>query len=373
MSRLIPFPSRHAARKDSDTDSEPGPDPKAEAVEVAEEATSAPGTDEHAADGPAAEDRVADDRATDDRAADVRVAGDRAAAPAADDHAEAGAETRTEARTDPADAAEPEPEPEPEPGPVPSRTGFGVPAFAHPLVAPAEWAELARPGAPLHWAAFDVARGPGTRADPLYVEALGRVRENRVPLLGLLDAAHGERPFGELVADASHYLDWYQVDGFYLDRAPTRRSGTLECRRVVTTLRALLDDEGGDGSGQGRDGGGDGHGGRIVLAPGTHPHPGYAELADQLVTFNGPWTRYRWSEAPEWTAAYPPSRFAHLVHGLSASHLDTALRIARWQGAGTVCLTDRTDRDGADPWAALPGYWHEAVRKVSRQPEHMVR
>jgi hypothetical protein len=227
-----------------------------------------------------------------------------------------------------------------------------VPAFAHPLVAPAEWAELARPGAPLHWAAFDVARGPGTRADPLYAEALRRVRENSVPLLGLLDAAHGDRPFGELVTDASHYLDWYQVDGFYLDRAPTAPAGTAECRRVVTTLRALL----GDG------------GGRIVLAPGSHPHPGYAELADQLVTFNGPWTRYRWSEAPDWTAAYPPSRFAHLVHGLSASHLDTALRIARWQGAGTVCLTDRTDREGADPWAGLPGYWHEAVRKVGRQP-----
>jgi hypothetical protein len=44
-------------------------------------------------------------------------------------------------------------------------------------------------------------------------------------------------------------------------------------------------------------------------------------------------------------------------------HLDTALRIARWQGAGTVFVTDRSDRGGADPWAGLPGYWHELVRK----------
>ncbi|MFJ5609485.1 spherulation-specific family 4 protein [Streptomyces sp. NPDC093221] len=281
--------------------------------------------------------------------------------------------------------------------------GFGVPAFAHPLVAPTEWAELARPGAPLHWAAFDVARGPGTRPDPLYGEVVGRVRENGVPVLGLLDCRNGTRPFGDLLADASHYLDWYRVDGFYLDRAPTGRADAAECRRVVTTLRALLhaDDEdpggtevtggteGNEGSGdsgdsRGRWGSGasgasgsagvaasrlpESGGGQIVLGHGEHPWPGYAELADQLVTFCGPWTSYRWSEAPEWTAAYPPERFVHLVHGLPRSHLDTALRIARWQGASTVCLTDRTDRDGADPWAGLAGYWHEVVRMLRKQP-----
>ncbi|SEN51884.1 spherulation-specific family 4 protein [Actinacidiphila rubida] len=257
--------------------------------------------------------------------------------------------------------------------PADTGTGFGVPAFAHPLMAPAEWAELARPGAPLHWVAFDVDRGPGTRCDPLYTEALGRVRENGVPVLGLLDCAYGMRPFGQLVSDASHYLDWYGVDGFYLDRAPTLRAETAECRRVVTTLRALIGKE------RERRAGRDGHGGpeaadaaadgagvrpRIVLAPGAYPYPGYAEIADQLVVFHGAWTRYRWSEAPEWSAAYPSSRFAHLVHGLAAAHLEEALRIARWQGAGTVCMTDRTDLDGADPWSGLPGYWHDAVRAV---------
>ena len=47
-----------------------------------------------------------------------------------------------------------------------SGTGFGVPAFAHPLVAPAEWDELARPGAPLDWAAFDVSARPGHPPGP---------------------------------------------------------------------------------------------------------------------------------------------------------------------------------------------------------------
>jgi hypothetical protein len=202
------------------------------------------------------------------------------------------------------------------------------------------------------WAAFDVSSGPGSRPDALYAEALARVRENAVPLLGRLDAVYGTRPYGELVADAARYVDWYQVDGFYVDRAPTLRAEAAECRRTTATLRALLPD--------GR--------GRVVLAPGAHPYPGYAEFADQLVVFAGPWTRYRWSEVPAWTADYPPGLFAHLVHGLPATHLDAALRIARWQGAATVYMTDRTDRDGADPWAGLAGYWSEAVRRVGEEP-----
>jgi hypothetical protein len=231
-------------------------------------------------------------------------------------------------------------------------TGLGVPAFAHPLMAPAEWAQIARPGTSLHWAAFDVSRGPGSRPDPLYAHATARVRENGVPLLGLLDAARGRRPFGELVRDASRYLDWYQVDGFYLDRAPLAGQDAAECHGTVTTLRAMLEQQAGGGGG----------GGHVVLGHGTHPDPCYADLADQLVTFAGPWDRYRWSEAPQWTAGHPPSRFVHLVHGLPEVHLDSALRIARWQGAATVCLTDRTARAGTDPWAGLPGYWDRAVR-----------
>jgi len=227
---------------------------------------------------------------------------------------------------------------------------LGVPAFAHPLVAAAEWAELARPGTPLDWVAFDVCRGPGTRPDPLYGDALARVCETGVPLLGRLDAAHGARGYGELLADAVRYRDWYPVDGFYLDRAPALGPDLAACARTVAALRALLRVDA-----------------LVVLAPGTHPDPGYVEFADQLVTFCGPWTQYRWSETPPWTADHPPGRFAHLVHGLPGPHLETALRIARWHGAGTVCVTDRTDRGGADPWAGLPSYWNETVARVQKE------
>jgi hypothetical protein len=228
------------------------------------------------------------------------------------------------------------------------RTGLGIPGYAHPLLAPLEWDRLTRPGAPVHWAVLNVAAGPGTRPDPRCLEAAGRLSNAGVRVLGHLDAAHGARAFGELVGEASRYLDWYRVDGFLLDRCPTAHSALQEIRRTVTTLRALLPG-----------------GGHIVLGHGTHPHPGYAETADQLVTFSGAWSDYRFSQAAEWTAEYPAERFCHLVHGLPRGHLEDALRIARWQGAATIYFTDRTGRGGrGEAWEAMPGYWDDIVSRI---------
>ncbi|MFE3635533.1 spherulation-specific family 4 protein [Streptomyces sp. NPDC059168] len=227
------------------------------------------------------------------------------------------------------------------------RTGLGIPGYAHPLLAPAQWAELARPGTPLDWVVIDVAAGPGSRPDPHCLEAVGRLRNGGVRVLGHLNLAQGVRPLGDLLADAHRHLEWYRVEGFLLDRCPTGRGHLPEVRRAVTALRAI-----GDAA-------------HIVLGHGSHPHPAYAENADQLVTFSGPWSRYRFSQAPEWTADYPPDRFCHFVHGVPRGHLEEALRVARWQGAGTIYLTDRTDRGGrADPWETMPGYWDEIVSRI---------
>ncbi|KUH40132.1 MULTISPECIES: spherulation-specific family 4 protein [Streptomyces] len=227
------------------------------------------------------------------------------------------------------------------------RLGFGVPGYAHPLLAPVEWAELTRPGAPVHWAVLNVADGPGVRPDPHCLEAAGRLRNAGIRILGLLDLVGGARPFGDSVSEAHRYLDWYRVDGFFLDRCPTERADLPAARRLTATLESVLDRP--DGC-------------HLVLGHGRHPYPGYAEIADQLVTFSGPWTEYRWSQVAEWTADHPPERFAHFVHGVPRTHLDEAVRIARWQGAGTIFFTDRTGQ--TDPFAALPGYWDEIVSQI---------
>ncbi|MFI5636333.1 spherulation-specific family 4 protein [Streptomyces goshikiensis] len=224
--------------------------------------------------------------------------------------------------------------------------GFGIPGYAHPLLAPVEWAELTRPGTPLHWAVLNVTDGPGGRPDPHCTEAAARLREAGGTVLGHLAMRNGRRSFGELVSDAHRFRDWYRVGGFYLADAPADREQLEAVRRVVDTLRGL-----GDGL-------------RIVLGHGTHPYAGYADAADQLVTFSGAWADYRWSQVAEWTSEHPPERFCHLVHGVPRTHLEEAVRIARWQGAGTVWFTDRRGAADRDPWASMPAYWDEIVSRI---------
>ncbi|CAM5406011.1 spherulation-specific family 4 protein [Streptomyces pilosus] len=226
------------------------------------------------------------------------------------------------------------------------RTGFGIPGLAHPLLAPTEWHRLTHPGTPLHWVVLNVADGPGVQPDPHCLEAAGRLRNAGVRVLGHLDTAYGLRSFGEVISDAHRFLDWYQVDGFLLHRCPADRASLPEVRRTVGTLRMIHEDA------------------HVVLGHGTHPCPGYAEYADQLVTFSGAWSDYRWSQVAEWTADHPPERFCHFVHGVPRPHLDEALRIARWQGAATIWFTDHAPGRHTDPWEPMPGYWDDIVSRI---------
>lgn len=256
--------------------------------------------------------------------------------------------------------------------PAPGRTGLALPGLAHPLLAPGEWAQPLRADVPVHWTVLSVDNGPGTRPDPRCLEAAGRLKNagrRAVPgqphpaglVLGRLDLGHGARPARAVLDEARRYRDWYRVDGWLLHRCPCGPAALPHVTRLTAALRGLLE--------------GSAH---LVLGHGAHPDPGYAALAEQLVTFLGPWSRYRWAQAPEWTAALPPERFCHLVHGVPRTHLDEALRLARWHGAGTVLLTDRTARAavgerGEDPttmhyraFETLPGYWDEIVSRIGR-------
>lgn len=117
-----------------------------------------------------------------------------------------------------------------------SSLGFGIPGYAHPLVAPLEWGELTRPGAPPHWVVLNVSDGPGARPDPRCHEAVGQLRDAGVRVLGHLAATYGARACAEIVTDAQRHLDWYQADGYLLDRCPTEPGALPETHRTVTAL-----------------------------------------------------------------------------------------------------------------------------------------
>jgi hypothetical protein len=212
-----------------------------------------------------------------------------------------------------------------------------VPAYFHPVRGAAGWEELA--ASRLRAVVFNVDSGPGTARDREFAVVAARTVAGGVPLLGYVDTRYGSRPPDEVLAELVRYRGWYGVQGVFLDQVSSGRDQLVRYERIVSAVR----DEGI---------------GPVVLNHGTYPDAGYAELADLLVTFEGPWQTYERLCTPSWAMRLPASRFCHLVYGAPRAMLGRALRRAARCNTGVVYVTDRK---GVNPWSGLPEYFAEEL------------
>jgi hypothetical protein len=115
----------------------------------------------------------------------------------------------------------------------------------------------------------------------------------------------------------------------FFDHAPARSDALDWVREAVSAVR-----------------------GRVALNPGTRPAAAYAELADLVCTFEGPWLKYRLTPAQrDWPNA------VHLVYGVPQDELVAARR--RLLSRVTHGLV--TDLDFPLPYRGLPAYLREPV------------
>jgi hypothetical protein len=210
-----------------------------------------------------------------------------------------------------------------------------VPVYFHPSEHPDEWALLAERADRVRLAILNPAGGPGWGPDPAHHEPLARLRDARVGVAGYVDTDYGRRPVHDVLADLERYLQWYGVDGVCFDRAAAGREHLEHYAELARLARAA-----GAGS--------------ILFNHGAHPFEGYAEHAELLGTFEGPWTAYRELAIPRWTRAYPPERFYHVVHSVPPAHVEDAYVLATVRRASNAYVTDRT---GANPYDGLPADW----------------
>lgn len=207
-----------------------------------------------------------------------------------------------------------------------------VPLYVHPAVDPGAWEALSAAAGRLYGVVLNTADGPGPRPDPAFTAAAALLRRAGVPLLGYVDTAYGTRPVRAVLRDVRRHRRWYAVDGVFLDRTASDAAALPRYRRTVRAARLL-------------------GAATAVLNPGTHPDPGYARLADLLVTFEGPWEDYRRATAPEWTRGHPPHLLCHLVYAVPAHLGAEVARTARERGAGVHCAAPGR---GANPWQRVP-------------------
>lgn len=217
-----------------------------------------------------------------------------------------------------------------------------IPAYFHPTDHPADWHALAALGPDLAFAILNPDSGPGPAVDARYLDPIAAVRTAGGGVVGYVDTAYGRRPGSAVLRDLAAYRAWYGLRGAFLDQVPTGREHLAHYRRIITAARRIGMD-------------------LIALNPGVTPDPGFADvadMADMVITFEGPWVAYGDHVPADWTRRYPPERFGHLVHSTPLDQLAAVLDEARVRHAGAVYATELT---GANPWGSLSAQFGHAT------------
>lgn len=208
-----------------------------------------------------------------------------------------------------------------------------VPAYFHPAVLPHDWEILAEHAAQIRVIVLNLDSGSGQQPDAAFMPVLDRVRSTGVTVAGYVDTNYGRRQPKEILDDLDRYIDWYQVTGVFFDRVTTNMENVPHYAAVTRSARQA--------------------GARVVaFNHGTHPVEAYAEHADLLGTFEGPWSAYVDVLVPRWTRSWPAGRFFHLVYSVPPQSFGDAYLLAARRHAGCVYVTDK---GGDNPWDRLPG------------------
>lgn len=219
---------------------------------------------------------------------------------------------------------------------------LAVPAYVHPRADPGLWRHLAESAAYLRFVVVNVHSGPGEQLDPSYPEVIERLREVRVRSIGYASTRYGRRPVQEVIDDACTWVARYDVQGVFLDHVAGDFTHLEYYGAAALGARAAGAQF-------------------VVLSPGTHCHPGYADIANVVVTFEGAWDGYLRHQPEEWQLRLPASRFCHLVHGVPEQRLGEGPTLAAARHAGTVLFVDGT---GHNPWTRLPEAVVSSVRRA---------
>jgi hypothetical protein len=207
-----------------------------------------------------------------------------------------------------------------------------VPAYFHPACSPAEWDWLAEHPAQVRMVVLNLADGPGRCPDAAFFPVLDRLQSAGVTVAGYVDTNYGQRQKRAALTDLRRYLDWYKVAGVFFDRAAAAAEQVDYYASLARRARQM--------------------GARVVaLNHGTHPAEDYAEHADLLGTFEGPWPAYLDLTVPRWARSRPASQFYHLPHSVPPAYFRDAYWLAARRNAGGVYVTDS---GGDNPWGRLP-------------------
>jgi hypothetical protein len=222
------------------------------------------------------------------------------------------------------------------------RTGpsLAVPAYFYALTP--SWGTLDGPPRTADLAILNPASGPGSSADPNYVQQVAASQAAGVDVVGYVNTSYGGRSLSSVEADISRYEQWYHVNGIFLDQTAT--SCSTEASYYAPLYAFVHAQPGLD---------------LTVLNPGATVPACYMAASDVVMTYEG--TAAGLASGVHTVPGYDPSRFWGVVYSAPASALSANLATLASDGFGEVFVTDQ---NLPNPYGVLPGYWSQEVADV---------
>ena len=219
-----------------------------------------------------------------------------------------------------------------------------VPAYFHPAVHPDQWQWLADHADQVRMVILNVANGPGSRPQAPFRQAAGSLQRAGICVTGYIDTSYARRKAQQVLTETGRFQDWYGVQGICLDQVTAGTAQLGHYTRLTDQIRATGTQT-------------------VFLNHGTHPAPGYADIADLLGTFEGTWPAYRRLRIPRWTHRWPPSKFYHVIHSVPEASIPAAWQLASRRRAGAAYITERS---GPNPYDGLPALTQPAAKAEPR-------
>ena len=230
---------------------------------------------------------------------------------------------------------------------------IAIPAYFNPADSASAWSVMT---ADSPWSS-SVSRtivmnpdsGPGSALDASYQAAVLKAQKAGAKVYGYVPTGYGKDALATAEAEVVSYIDWYGVDGIFVDEVATDATlASSYYQPLVTYITGKLPSGG------------------VLLNPGTYPDESYAKLTLpgtatlRIVVFESDYASFAASAAapPSWASSYPASLFMDIVYNTSSSQMSNALTLAAGRNVGSVYLTNELM---PNPYAALPGYWSSLV------------
>ncbi len=226
-------------------------------------------------------------------------------------------------------------------------TAIAAPAFALELLVPAyfyptthadEWQSLIEVAKrqPLS-VIVNPDNGAGKALDPNYVTAIDALRAAGGKAYGYVGSDVATRNSSDIQAEIDDYLDWYALDGLFIDEVSEHAAGLDYYKDIQTYVAKKAPALG------------------LIGNPGTTTDNGYVEIFDTLVTYEDSAADVQTFAPIPQQSKYDASRFAMLVYDADERVMKSLLSNAAAANVGFIYATNTPAGD--DLWLELPTYW----------------